>query len=330
MVYFCEICNYTTQYNSNLYAHNKSLKHKIAIKHLNNTFNIVEKSVDDKNNSESYFSCTYCFKEFRHDSSLYRHKKKCKDSATITDLKNKLLMMEKDCENALLSQELQMMKKLEKEKSEMLQTVMTNANVLLNKAHDNNKLTTEAMQNVSISAIKFANEKYRDAPVLRQIENFNINDFNAETAEDKKLLTETLIYNIKLKSLDKLLGEHILKLYKKEDPKDQSIHATDTARLNYIVKELIKTANDGESVWEVDKAGIKICTKIIKPLIDKCTSLLMDYQKELLDKIANGDFNKNGREDVFTIIKLLMDIDKGSLESDINKYIAPHFNIVKN
>ena len=39
--------------------------------------------------------------------------------------------------------------------------------------------------------------------------------------------------------------------------------------------------------------------------------------------------NYNSKETVQTIINVLMTIDKGSLESDINKYIAPFFNLNK-
>ncbi len=176
--------------------------------------------------------------------------------------------------------------------------------------------------------LKFANDKYSDAPILKTIDNFNITDLSFIDPKDRALLIEKLIYNAKLKSLDKLLGEHIILVYKKEDPKTRSIHTTDTARLNYIVKELIKDANDGESVWEVDKNGIKICKQIIKPLIEKCTDLLLEHQKELLDIMATGDYRN--KDDILSVINVLMSIDKGSLENDINKYIAPHFNISKN
>jgi hypothetical protein len=84
-----------------------------------------------------------------------------------------------------------MFKKLEKEKSDMLNSFMSNANNLLNKAQDNTKITAEAMKSVSMSALKYANEKFKDTPALAPIENFNINNLDFEKEEDKR---ETVYY----------------------------------------------------------------------------------------------------------------------------------------
>ena len=51
---------------------------------------------------------------------------------------------------------------------------MSNANVLLNKATDNTKITAQTLQTVSISALKYANEKFKNTPALLPINNFNI------------------------------------------------------------------------------------------------------------------------------------------------------------
>ena len=42
-----------------------------------------------------------------------------------------------------------------------------------------------------------------------------------------------------------------------------------------------------------------------------------------------GKGNFSNQKDVELIIDVLMSIDSGSLESDINKYIAPYFNLNK-
>ncbi len=44
--------------------------------------------------------------------------------------------------------------------------------------------------------------------------------------------------------------------------------------------------------------------------------------------MAEGNYKD--KDTVHTILNLLMTIDKGTLESDINKYIAPFFNLNKN
>ena len=147
-------------------------------------------------------------------------------------------------------------------------------------------------------------------------------DFNNE--EDRKQLVEILIYNAKQKSLDKLLGDHIVKQYKKEKPEDQMFHTTDCSRLNYIVRQLMENA----LIWSVDKSGIEICSSIIKPLIKKCITPLLEYQKELLEEMGKGDYTKQA--DVELIINLIISMESGTLETEINKYIAPYFNLDKN
>ena len=67
---------------------------------------------------------------------------------------------------------------------------MNNANILLNKAHDNTKITTQAMHNVSMSAIKYANEKFTNTPALLPLTNFNINNLDFNNKEDKKQLMD--------------------------------------------------------------------------------------------------------------------------------------------
>ncbi len=330
MSFYCKFCDYTTYNSGNFSHHKKTKKHSSALllEELksntdNKKTNILlasSASTVAKLNNNCYekttvFECINCTKSFNHESSMYRHQKNCKkQKETNKELKLKLEYEIKEKE---------LYKKLEQEKTELLNNFMNNANTIINKAHDNAKLSTEAIQNVSISAIKYANEKYQNAPPLLTLDNFNINNLDFDNIKDRESITETLVYHSKLKSLDKLLGEHIIKNYKKEDPKTQSIHATDCSRLNYIVKELINNV----SKWEIDKNGIKICSKIIKPLIEKCIELLLEHQQKLLDDMSKGEFNN--KNDINTIISVLMSIDKGSLECDINKYIAPHFNLNK-
>jgi hypothetical protein len=345
MSYTCTKCKYSTSDLGNFNRHKKSIRHSKLTEEksitvvennklqlaktshlLAKTSNLLAKTSIQSYDKVADFICENCSKKFKHDSSFYRHKKNCKIDISKEKESTKELKIQLEYEK----KEKELYKKLEQEKSELLKektellnTFMNNANQIINKAQDNAKLSTEAIQNVSISAIKYANEKFQNAPPLLTLENFNINNLDFNNIKDKESITETLVYHAKLKSLDKLLGEHIIKNYKKDDPKQQSIHTTDCSRLNYIVRELF----DNVSKWEVDKNGIKICSKVIKPLIEKCIELLLEHQKTLIDEMAQGKFNN--RDNVHTIINVIMSIDKGSLESDINKYIAPHFNMNK-
>jgi len=340
-LYNCELCNYKTEYASNFINHKKTKKHinNLSLKSITNKDNYSfysipkvsskyhDSIIDDTSKiiEKSAFNCEKCNSSFTQKNNYYRHRKNCNISINYEKelLKKEFELKESNLKLEIAEKEKELFKKLEKEKSDLLNNFMSNANVLLNKANDNTKITAQTLQTVSSSALKYANEKFKDTPALLPIDNFNINNLDFNNEEDKKQLVELLIYNAKQKSLDKLLGNHIIKYYKKENPEEQSFHTTDCSRLNYILRELIENA----LIWSVDKNGIKICSSIVKPLIKKCIDALMEQQKLLLHQMSLGEYGK--QKEVELIIDILMSIDSGTLESDINKYIAPFFNLNK-
>jgi len=338
MSYYCKHCDYLAKNSSNFSNHKKTKKHLFFTQN-DQQITIISPNVSSiscnvslsANNTAAelqYFFCEKCNEKFNHRSSLSRHNKKCTFNNDSNKIKQELI--EKECQLKILEKEKEFIEKMEKEKSELLKektefinNFMANANVLLNKANDNTKITAQTLQTVSTSALKYANDKFKDTPALLPLDNFNINNLNFDNEEDKKQLVELLIYNAKQKSLDKLLGNHIIKEYKKENPEEQVFHATDCSRLNYIVRELIENA----LIWSVDKNGIKICSSVVKPLIKKCIAALMEHQKVLLNEMMLGNLNK--QKEVELIIDIIMSIDSGLLENEINKYIAPFFNLNK-
>ena len=336
MSYICTFCNYSTGDAANFARHKKTKKHlrldfeksntakekiaKISTNTLNKLNGCSPKLTPEKKLTENYI-CKICQNSFKHKSSLSRHKNSCNKNLENSE-KDYRLQFEKE-KSELLTELLKEKTEMLKEKSELLNNFMSNANTIINKAQDNTKVTAEAMKSVSMSAIKYANEKFQNTPALLPLQNFNINNLDFDNENNKEQLVEILIYNAKQKSLDKLLGDHIVKEYKKDNPEDQSFHTTDCSRLNYIVRELIENA----LIWSVDKNGLKICKDIVKPLIKKCINALLEHQKILLQSMGTGNYNK--QKDVELIIDVIMSIDSGSLEADINKYIAPYFNLNK-
>jgi hypothetical protein len=326
MKYNCDICDYHTEDPANYSRHKNTKKH---IQNMQQKVIHVAKSIDnvsttydisinqDIKKTNQNFVCEKCNSEFNFKNNYYRHRKNCKIENKFDEIKELKLKLEYE------KKEKELYKNLEKEKTELLNTFMHSANKIINKEQDNNKVTTDALKSVSMSAIKYANEKFKNTPALLPLNNFNLNDLDFDDEEDKKKLVEILIYNAKQNSLDKLLGDHIVKEYKKDNPEDQPFHTTDCSRLNYIVRELIETA----LIWSTDKSGIKICTSIIKPLIKKCINALLEHQKYLLQEMGRGEYHV--QKDVEVIINVLMTIESGNLEVEINKYIAPYFNLNK-
>ncbi len=343
MSFTCKSCNYITSDSANFSRHTKTKKHlsktqekvviepKIIIKKKDLSLDDKSLPVDDNilSSDDKSFLCNNCNNNFKFRSNLSRHKKSChnkinniKYDNTNTDLEKELFETKLKLEYS--EKEKEFIKKMKEEQQILLNQIVNNANEIISKSQDNTKITAQAIQTVSMSALKYANEKFKNAPALIPIQNFNINNLDFNNEDNKKQLVEILIYNAKQNSLDKLLGDHIVKQYKKDKPEDQMFHTTDCSRLNYIVRQLMENA----LIWSIDKSGIEICSSIIKPLIKKCIDTLLEHQKYLLSEMGKGDLSK--QTDVELIISILMSIDSGLLENDVNKYIAPFFNLNKN
>jgi len=127
----------------------------------------------------------------------------------------------------------------------------------------------------------------------------------------------------KHKTVGKYLGDFIVKLYKKDDPKAQSIWNTDDNRLTYIIRELL---HNNSSNWVVDKKGLKTKEYLINPLLSHIKELLISYQNNLV--IPNLSQNSVEMEFILensrTIIELMNAIDDGGVAKDILRHISSH------
>tara|TARA_Y100000991_G_scaffold215220_1_gene204981 strand:- start:1375 stop:2619 length:1245 start_codon:yes stop_codon:yes gene_type:complete len=101
MVYYCKICNYSTQSNSNYHKHLKTKKHNNNTKSVSNTGNesilsssnatFVQQSATLCNTTthsveKENFICKFCDREFTKHQSYYRHMKYyCKHKKNIID-----------------------------------------------------------------------------------------------------------------------------------------------------------------------------------------------------------------------------------------------------
>ena len=90
----------------------------------------------------------------------------------------------------------------------------------------------------------------------------------------------------------------------------------------------LQLAND-KKIWTTDKNGYKICKLLIDPTIKQLVSIL---KKRLKNKIKSKARIKNIEEELKyhnSITNIIESIDKKKLKNDINKYIAPNFNLDK-
>lgn len=327
-MFTCDLCFYNTLDRSNFYHHKQTKKHILNIeknkldKQKNKSYHKLSQNNDNITTTEKLQQneCSLCKKIFSYKSNLSRHKKICQN-IKIDENKN----INKDEDKEILALKLEQEKRVNKILSDML----TNANLIVNKTTN---LANNA-QSVTMSALNYANKIYKDAPYIKPIENFKIKNLDYDNNNEKTQLIETILYYARTNSLDKLLGDHIVKHYKTDDPAEQMFHSTDVARLSYIVKQLIEEASEKnnyvpEDEWQKDPSGKEISKHIIDPLIKKIIEILGEHQKKLFEKNPLN-LSKDEKESMKIICEIIIDDEIGTLSTNINKYIAPFFNLKK-
>lgn len=312
MIYKCEKCNIETTKKYDYEKHLETLKHK-------------EKS-------KKYFKCDKCDAIYKSQSGIYSHRKKCHNNennifieSNTNDLQIKLIEAKLEAKYANKKKDLEhektkMKLEHEQEKVKILQEMIKNSNQTTDKAL---KITSK-----TISALKYANEHFKDAPLLTPIENYNVMNYDLNDEEDKKKLIEDILFYYRKNSLHTLFGKHIISEYKKDNINQQSMHTTDTSRLNYI----IRTQDTNNLLkWAQDKNGVYVCNNLIDKLINYHVNILKWYHKILIDEMSLDPSRPHPtlQKKVENISHLLSDIESGQIIKDTNKFIAPFFNLDK-
>ena len=326
----CELCLYETKDNSNYIKHLKSKKHLRKVNdstklekstsrnspklpktpqnssklpkttQIYNDFDdFTENSyLQSKNNSNILreYKCISCGNVFTRISNMTRHYKICsiKNNETLM-LKLKLEQYEKDVNYHI-------------KEAEYYKQLLREAGGLVKK---------------SVSALTFAVDNYDNAPAIRTISVQEIDTFDStDNANNDKKVVEDILSSYKHKTLGAYLGNFIIKIYKKDDPKNQSIWNTDDNRLTYLIKELM---NNESSNWIVDKKGIKTKTYLIEPLLSHIKDLLVAYQSNNTPRIGMSNIETEFiLENSKKIVELTNDIDDGIIGKDILKHISSH------
>lgn len=300
--YKCTHCNYGTEDKSNFN------KHLSSTAHINNGIKINDNTIKK---DEIILFCE-CGKEFKHKSSLSRHKHKCTGKSEQTDLELK--------DSELTDIVRKEIKDQMNEMSIMLKTLLshqisnntnnTNNTNNINNGNNQNKIKYGPSGKIYIKT------NYPNALAIDEL-----NDYSTIKLDNKDLI-DTLLYFIENKGIPIHIGEFIIKNYKKEDNKEkQSLWVTDVSRYTYFIKEPDDT-NKSKSKWKFDTKGDKVKKYIINPILKYIKSQIDDYftknnnqnkQNDKCNQIINCKYNIMGK------------IDNGILSHDILKYITSHF-----
>ena len=315
MKYECTLCNYKTNNKSDSVKHFKTIKHnkKVtvsldidAISHPTSTPLPPYYKKKSQNSTQFANICKYCARSFSRPDTLSKHINTCKiKQCEENELKRQLI--EHNHEFELLNLKLDKYK----DESEHYKEEMNYYKKMLMEAG--------GLVKKSVSALTYSIQNYDMAPPIQSIQ---INDIDTFESSNKKTV-EDVISAYKHRTMSKYIGDIILKIYKKEDPKKQSVWNTDDTRLTYLVKELL---NNKSSNWIVDKKGTKTAEYLIDPLLEHIKSLIIIYQKNY----SIPDINLHSTEIEMMlennkkIVEIVNEIDDGLMAKDVLKYISSH------
>lgn len=309
-MYNCDICKFYTDKASH------HIKHIITQKHKKNIeLNTVPKSIIKP-------TCNYCQIIFTDDKLLVNHIKICTHNPD-----NKIC---KHC-NTIFNKETKYFNHIETCFDNRITKLENNNKKLQNNFDKLNEDITKYLcdsssrtKNNNNSYNDYLNLYFRDAPTIKKITDFNICNNEILTENGYVRFIDELIYYYESNIFVKFIGNHIIKLYKKDNMQDQSVYNTDASRLNYIIKK----ENEG---WHTDKRGIEFVKISIEPL-------LIYIKNFILDKInLFKNLYKNNNKSHFYLINFnkcdkLNDIIikiETKMTDEILNYISSHFYINK-
>ena len=318
----CTECNYFTKYKKDYMKHNSTQKHlqKVSLTMSNNIspLDSIPKTrqnspklaktpkIPETDRNSSKFVCDFCKNTFSRMCNLTRHVKICTHKNNeVDELKLKLVQYEKDMEKYKDNAD-HYKGEVDhyKEETNYYKQMLREAGGLVKK---------------SVGSLTYIVDNYENAPALQAID---MDEIKVLEDNEKKFI-EDVLSAFKHKTIGKYLGSLIIKLYKKDDPKVQSIWNTDNSRLTYLIKELF---GNKSSNWVIDKKGVKTTEYLIDPLLLNIKKLLISYQKNL----AIPELTCNSVEMEFIldnskkIIELMDDIDDGIVSKEVLKYISCH------
>jgi hypothetical protein len=319
------------------------------------------------------YNCNYCNYNTNDKSCFSHHKKTKKHINNKEDYENQQIEEKFIIEKQL--KEIEELKekiiKIEKEKELLIKDNIIEKNemkamIYKELAEKPKSINQGIIINNNTNNLNYVNKHFKNAPSLKKITNYKINGIDIEDDMMIDNLIENIIYSCKNKSLHKLIGDHIIENYKKDDLQLQSFHATDISRRKYLVKlddnmrylydseeNIIDSDNDSDeyitikkefdksnnvsikknkSKWTSDNEGIKISYLLFNPLIKRILDQLKkkcnNYNKEM-KKNTNKIPTQEEMEQFITLANILNEIDQDKLKKNINNYIAPHFGLIR-
>jgi hypothetical protein len=266
--FYCEVCDFTSSKKSNFDKHILSRKHKNAIQMLQNATYLETKNA----------TCNNCNKTFKHPSSMYRHKKKCKIEEKYEQSTEAILNKDPSDKELIML--------LIKENSELKNMMM--------KVIENGTHNTTNSHNKSFNLQFFLNETCKDA--------MNIMDF----VDSIKLQLSDLEKVGEIGYVDGI-SNIITTNLKALDVTQRPIHCADRKRETLYIKDENKWEKEDDEKNKLRKAIKRVACKNQRlipkfkeahPDCIKAASKFSDqYNKMIIESMGGSGDNDLEKED---------------------------------
>jgi len=273
----CIICNYNT------IRQNDYTKHLNTKKHLQNT-----QEINDivKKSNQNGTTCK-CGKQYKNNSGLWKHKKKCDykeviiDKETIDD--NEELVFDKKLVMKILNQNNEFKELLVEQNKQIIELSKEKKNIIT--TNNNNK---------TFNLQFFLNEQCKEA--------LNIGDFISSIQMNLEDLEETGRIGY-AEGITKIIMNNLKLLETRKRP----IHCSDLKRETIYIKD-----ND---IWEKDNKEVHKLESAIKDIAHKNINQISVWTSENPDSLSSSSRKNN------QYLKILGNAMSGSNHSETNKNI---------
>ena len=265
----CKSCDFKCSKKSNYDKHILTLKHQNATKCYTNATDLEQKNA----------KCPFCEREFKHASSMYRHKKDCKE-------KNEQNINDNNTNNN--DKLVEYLMKENTELKHMIIDVCKN----INSTQNNNSFNNTNSHNKTFNLQFFLNETCKDA--------MNIMDF-VESVKLKLTDLEKVGEIGYVDGISNIIVENLNAL----DETKRPVHCTDTKREVLYIKD--------DNKWEKEDEDNNKLRKVIKKIAYKNQRLLPEFKKE------HPDCGKYHSKYSDQYNKLIVESMGGSGNNDVEK-----------
>jgi hypothetical protein len=342
---YCIYCDYEVKTSWEFNKHLSTAKHITNIENFNNYQNKLKlhcpfcnKIFDTENNKINHYNV--CEKNEQNvlvtkikneNNNLKKKNKVLKNKNTTLTNSNKILKLKiKNLINSNIEQianlskeHINYIEKINNDHVNHIEDLKNDHTLHVEELYQTANKTLETIAKLAITEIR---QKYPNAPLLERMNNEIVNQIMNDVfrkGDDDYKMCSRIIFFYKDKQLVNLISDAILSYYKKLDPKDQAFWNTDTARLNYIIKDIV----DDKDSWVIDKFGVKMKNLVISPLGEELRQYIFEHKnvlcKNIIDRNNTRQTIQKMQEDINVCFDIIFYVDEKKFEYNICKTMAP-------